>query len=64
MHQTPIARRFEGVKVEKPEDPAKPTILHIAFETEIGPLVLRITEITAGKLMQALKKHPVTRGYA
>ncbi len=65
MHQTPIARRFEGIqKVEEPEDTAKPTILHIAFETDIGPLVLRITELTAGKLAQELKNHPLTRGYA
>ena len=65
MRQTPIARRFEGIqKVEEPEDPAEPKILHIEFETNLGPLVLRVTEITAGELTQALRSHPLTRGYA
>ena len=63
MFETPIIRKFVAIRqVVEPEDATQPKILLVETETEIGPLVLRVTEIAAGELTAALNRHPLTRG--
>ena len=64
MLETPVIRKFVGIRpvIVQSEDATQSTILLVDMETEIGPLVLRVTEIAAVELTAALNKHPLTRG--
>ena len=66
MTQTPVIRRFIGVKpiTYGPESSTGATILILAAETNLGPFDVLITQIAGQELTAALNKHPLTRGSA
>jgi hypothetical protein len=62
--ETRVAKRVNAVRVAPPLDATQPTILHLEFGTETGPMTLRISQIAAQELVAALNRHPLTRGSA
>ena len=50
------------IRVIDRKDATKPTVLLIEARTELGPPVLKVSEVAAVELAAALNKHELTRG--
>ena len=58
FEETPVIKKIVTVSLAA----TQPKILHVEAETEIGPLVLRLSEIAAVELTAHLGRFPLTRG--